>query len=338
MSRPSFRFYPLAFAFAAFYWGLPALTIVSGLLMIWGMVSLLRGYRFYWQPGAFFALILLGIMVWRSAWLHAHNPQIEFHFHWILLLYLLPMFSCWGQWQPVHLHRALLLGSTPGLIWGVWQLLKPAELQWAMQIGFHMYPRAEGLLSNPIMLSEGLLVVACWSFARLRTSLPRWERNAIWVHIIWSLLIIIFSRVRAGLLGFIVLFFLVAFFDARLRKWALALLLVLTAGFALSLQIFGFNFDSIEARVEIYRVSWDLFCQHPLLGIGSHAFRAYTDVGIHSHNTLLGMAVENGVIGLAIYGFWMVYQVHILWRLWLVRKQKEDQAWVVTALVLVFLN
>ena len=78
----------------------------------------------------------------------------------------------------------------------------------------------------------------------------------------------------------------------------------------------GIDF-ALADRLPIWKTAWNMFENHPVNGIGAHAFRkAYPDyasaddvwqqqggVGMHAHHWLLEILAETGLIGLLIFGF-----------------------------------
>ncbi len=80
----------------------------------------------------------------------------------------------------------------------------------------------------------------------------------------------------------------------------------------------------LGGRVNIWRQGFDAFFDHPIIGVGSGAFRLAVDSGMSSHNSYLTVMVEVGTIGfvlLAIIAGIAVYQAirHPKWdaRFWL---------------------
>lgn len=74
---------------------------------------------------------------------------------------------------------------------------------------------------------------------------------------------------------------------------------------------------ALADRLPIWKTAWNMFENHPINGIGAHAFRkAYSDyaptddvwqqqggVGMHAHHWLLEILAETGLIGLIIFAF-----------------------------------
>ena len=282
--------------------------------------------------------LLLGWIVVAALIAQARQPDMkQTDFHWALVSFWIraPAMVREIQWE--RLHRVLLVLSVPGILHSVYWLLQPAEIAHALDIGFSMYPRAEGLVSNAITNAEGLAILACWSLARLSSKLSPRERRLILIHLLFSILIVVFSRVRSGILGFSVLMFLTALFSERSRRLSLiglGVTIVLSIG---AIAFFGFNMASIEERMILIRNSLKLWVQHPWVGIGPDRFTDYplggeTITG-HPHNTWLGIGVETGIVGIVIYTLFIILLGHRLWCLFRDRKQNPDVPdWAIRAM------
>jgi len=237
----------------------------------------------------------------------------KFESHWPIGLFWTVSAAMVAGLRWEWLHRALILVSVPGLLFSCWWLVRPDEFRHALDIGFHMYPRATGFVSNAITNAEGLAVLAAWTLARLdggpAAKLGGRERKWLYVHLTVSVLVVVFSRVRAGILGFTGLLLLHAFLSPRWRRFSLTLWLAMAVLFLGGIAIFGFNMASIRERVRLVEHSVHLVLDHPVVGIGPKQFERYPmeDGGrvSHPHNTLLGVAAETGLLGLAAYLLWM---------------------------------
>jgi O-antigen ligase len=80
----------------------------------------------------------------------------------------------------------------------------------------------------------------------------------------------------------------------------------------------------LGGRMALWRAGITTFCQHPLLGVGSGAFRTVIELGGVTHNTFLSVLAELGIIGfvlfvviLAIVVYQAVHQPKRYSRLWL---------------------
>jgi putative inorganic carbon (HCO3(-)) transporter len=72
----------------------------------------------------------------------------------------------------------------------------------------------------------------------------------------------------------------------------------------------------IEYREAVYTGGWEMFLQHPLLGWGFHQMPSelprhvtgYHQTVLYPHNTYLEIAVEGGLLGLALY-VWLMWEL-----------------------------
>ncbi len=332
----------------AFYWSLASFSlgiatqqisfflffIAQGLLAArygWPMGGVVQsGYR---AAGSLFAWIVVSALVAQVR--HPDLPAADFHWAFIAMWVVSTVLVSRISW--VDLHRWLLVLSVPGLIRSILWLLQPDEIRHAMDIGFSMYPRAFGLVSNAITNAEGLVVLAGWSIARYTEKLSVRERRLILLHIAVSVLIVALSRVRSGILGFSVLFFLAALFSNRLRRVGIIALIGTLIAAGASIAFFGFNMASIEERLDLIQSSLQLWRMYPMLGIGPDRWEAVPlgeDILVgHPHNTVLAIMVESGLIGL---GFYLAFVVALLRRyFWLFKNRRRLERapeWVVKAL------
>ena len=288
------------------------------------------------------AVLFFVAMVISAVVAHHKVPVAEqTRIHWALIAFwaITPSIGAWIRWET--LHRVLLAVSVPGLIYSVIWLLQPDEMAFSQKHGFHTYPRAEGFVSNPITNAEGLVILACWSLARLTETVGKRERRLIIGHLVLSILIIVFSRVRSGIVGLTILLAVLSFYKPRLRRLTLSVLTVIVILFPLTVSFFGFNHASIRERLTLIELNIDLFGEHPLFGIGPNKFGEPLNAGGelpgHPHNTLIGMAVEHGIMGLAFY---LVFMLGMMRQLWLLHARSSSLAppWVIRALALVFLS
>lgn len=271
------------------------------------------------------------------------KTTVDFEYHWAFLAFWLvtPALVEKTNWNTVH--RLMLILSVPGLIYSYYWMIRPDEIAWALEKGFHMFPRASGFVSNPITNAATLVLIGCWSLSRLTDQVTKLERILIWAHLSLSVLIVLASRVRVGIVGFLCLFVLVALFSKRLRKLTLMLVPAVILLFLCTWYVFGFNVASIEERLLLLKNGWLLLKTHPFFGIGPDHFEAfyYDSIGLnsHPHNTVLGIAAETGLVGLGAYLGFMTVVGLALYRL---NRNPNIQAgshhWVVKSLTLVYLT
>lgn len=316
-------------AFAAMTLGILLQQILFSLFMLSVILSglftsmsssdvFLRSRRW---AGIFFAVVVSSALFAQI--MRPTDASVKFHWAFVALWAISPLILQRLKFR--HLHRTMLLISSFGLLYSCYWLLQPDEIAWALKVGFSSYPRAEGFVSNPITHAETMLLLACWSLARLvQDDLATWERRLIGLHLLLTTLVIVFSRVRSGMLALVVLLFVYALMSPKIRRRAsLAILLISVAAVAAFLW-FGFNVASIEERSILIRRAIDMIQQHPLIGIGPDRFDEYftsaDKVTGHPHNTLLGVAVETGLIGLTAY---LALMASLVWQLWQLRPSLE---------------
>ena len=334
------------FAFASFSLGI-AIQETTLLLFLFSQMALVVVFQrtpgTLYNKGRRLALLFMVVMT-LSALISQLRIPIEgptrihwaFAAFWGVSLFLMPRIN----W--VTLYRVVLIVSIPGLLYSIYWLLQPAEIAHSLNIGFHSYPRAAGLVSNPITNAEGLVIFACWSLGRLTGEIGPRERKLILIHLIISILIILFSRVRAGLVGLTIILALYATFFPRWRKITIWTLVIMTGVFLGSILLFGFNLASLEERIELMSNSVTLITRYPIVGIGPNNFGNYPIEGStlmeHPHNSILGIAVEFGLVGLTAY---LIFMGSVAYNLFRLRKLIKDPTsplrWVALSLTLAFI-
>ncbi len=312
------------------------------------LVALFFGLRLgtLFMPGRRVAVVFMLLMI-LSAVVAGQNLPTEANtrIHWGLAAFWVVSPAVFARIDWVKCYRIMLCLSVPALLFSIYWLLRPDEIAWAMgEGGFNHYPRAAGFVNNPITYAESLVVLAGWTLARLHYAPPAGrERKWMYVHLALSVLVVVFSRVRSGILGFAALFLLNALLTPRFRKWGLALCAAIPLLFALLTQLFGFNLASIEERVDLAQQSVALFVEHPVFGIGPNRFEkevpGHGKLPKHPHNTLLAMATEFGVVGLLGY-LAFVISLALQLRMLLLRHRNVDDglSWVVHALLFGFVS
>jgi O-antigen ligase len=72
--------------------------------------------------------------------------------------------------------------------------------------------------------------------------------------------------------------------------------------------------SGMSGRLLAWQATWDLFADHPILGVGFRAHEHILQVGSSSHNGYLAMLSEVGVIGFACVLYLIVSGIRSLWR------------------------
>ncbi len=110
----------------------------------------------------------------------------------------------------------------------------------------------------------------------------------------------------------------------------------------------------LGGRVDIWREGMTVFSEHPLLGVGSGAFRSAMELGKAPHNSFLSVLVEIGIIGFGLFVIILAMTVYyarnqpkLRSRLWLtilmvwvlgassLSLEHRKQTWLILSLVVV---
>ena len=59
--------------------------------------------------------------------------------------------------------------------------------------------------------------------------------------------------------------------------------------------------ESAASRLDFWKLAWDYFLDHPLTGIGYHAFHHVNPAGLDTHNMYVKQMAELGIFGIALF-------------------------------------
>jgi putative inorganic carbon (hco3(-)) transporter len=59
--------------------------------------------------------------------------------------------------------------------------------------------------------------------------------------------------------------------------------------------------SSAASRIDFWKLAWDYFLEHPLTGIGYHAFHHVNPAGLDTHNMYVKQMAELGIFGIALF-------------------------------------
>lgn len=181
-----------------------------------------------------------------------------------------------------------------------------------------------GMFQNPNDMALNMVAVLPIAFLvtmRAKTLFWRLLGAGTILAMIWSVIV---SYSRGGFIGLAVMMLIVGFHVARRRPsvaagaalaFVLALPLVPPSYWDRMSSITDDSRDatgSREARRTLLREAWNTFLAFPVTGVGAGMFQAYNPPGRveiwrETHNVVLQVAAELGIVGLAIFGF-------LLWR------------------------
>lgn len=197
------------------------------------------------------------------------------------------------------------------------------------ELGYHA-ERARGPFLQPVAngVSLNLLALMVWhSYERGRL------RGAKMLMLLASVPIAIFATLtRAVWLGFVGSVIAVVAFSAkrslRLAFVILSLLAIAGLGITMGTTPLGEvvldrvgESDPVDYRMAVYAGGWQMFLERPVMGWGFHQMpeelpqyvSEFKDKVLYPHNTYLEVLVENGLVGLALYG-WLMFELWLLGR------------------------
>ena len=178
-----------------------------------------------------------------------------------------------------------------------------------------------GIFGNPNDLALNMVVflpfALVWFF---RERAPLLRRGIAGVCALLMLATIVFTRSRGGALGLAAMVMVLALGSLRLKPAiAAATLAAVILAAPLAPSSFWERMESIadaqkdatgsrQARLDLMKEAWTVFIDHPIVGIGLGQFVNYDPTGRReawnvTHNALLQVATELGVVGLAPFVF-----------------------------------
>lgn len=222
---------------------------------------------------------------------------------------------------------------------GLWSVVFPRYIA-DPELGLH-YGRARGPMLNSVSLGVHL-TVCLWAAWLLLPRAAVWWKPVIALLLPVMLLAIFLTYTRSVYLGVAAggAAVLAAQTPRTHRRKLLAGMLVLgvLAGPLLATKLLFLEREdsgavarhSVQQRTAFAYVSWKMFLDHPLQGVGfgrfydrklpylsdrSQSFELESIRELHHHNTLLSLLTETGMIGLAAYGALLAGLMVAAWRL-----------------------
>ncbi|PIE91042.1 MAG: hypothetical protein CR997_02680 [Acidobacteria bacterium] len=327
-------------SFASYFLGIAMMQLMVFLLFLTGIYTAVKNRTPFAGPlvlntQAFLFMFAICLSAVWNAYAHGYSEEIKFHWAFLVFWFIDRELIKELDWNKLFFFT--IIASIPSIIRSFAWLCQPDEIAWAFKVGFSTYPRAFGFNANTITYSEGLIALIAWIFAYITFNENKQKKRFLLLVVLSALLIITFSRVRSGWLAFLIISFVHGVTYAPHRKVVLGFFCLLIGGFFIALMIFGFNFESILERQELLLRGINLFLEHPILGIGPDRFDFYPPISSgltsHPHNTIVGIASETGVIGLA---FFLLFTLSLMRRSYQLfrayRGRKTPLAWVTRAL------
>jgi O-antigen ligase len=276
----------------------------------------------FWPILSWFGVVLLSRLVnWGTPFQLAHDfAFIRF-----------PLFAVamWDVSKRIPVHRYIIGGLLAGIVYALLNLLS------AQIIG-------HDLIGKPLSryvgkLNEGARIGGFCAYAAPFLilwgggdhTLDQRRRLGIVVFGIIAVLLVISSQVRtaamAAVVGWVGGFFALMILRRQLKAQSILALIALAVIGAWGVYRIQPSLASIYDRVYFWKVSWKLWTQNPLVGVGissfNDAFRIVAESGMvadfaapngevyhsvnprHAHNLLLQLMACNGLLGLGAFGW-----------------------------------
>lgn len=176
---------------------------------------------------------------------------------------------------------------------------------------------AEGFNANDLALILALAVPMAWYLAALVDAKTRyWLTLANYAYIPTALVSISLTASRGALLALVPAFLFIAISLTRFKLYQRIVLFVVVVGSVLALQPLvpksslerfattgaEVTEGNLNGRLPIWRESIALMSEHAIVGVGSGGMRtAATQTGKVTHNVVLSMLVEVGLVGFALF-------------------------------------
>jgi N-acetylglucosaminyldiphosphoundecaprenol N-acetyl-beta-D-mannosaminyltransferase len=209
---------------------------------------------------------------------------------------------------------------------GQWSLVLPYYLA-DPNLGIH-FGRARGPGLNAASLGLYLTACGCCAWTLLGESRHRWQQLALLSIVLLAGIGVFATYTRSTWLGLAAAGLVIAFHQLP-RRWRLpglaaaglagACVAALTWGQIVGLEREGTAAEaehSVDQRASFAYVSWQMFKDHPLVGVGfgrfydrklpylsdrSQPIELESIRPLHHHNTLLGLLTETGLVGLTLF-------------------------------------
>jgi len=189
-----------------------------------------------------------------------------------------------------------------------------------------------------VILSLGIPVAWYLAISENNSKRAYLSKSLNYAYLPAAVFAILLTASRGALIATIPAFLFVVWSLARLSFFQRVLVLAVLVSALLALQPLvpqasfqrlatirtSTGLASLGVRLDIWREGITVFSEHPLLGVGSGAFRTAIELGSSPHNSFLSVLAELGIIGfglfviiLAMTVYYAGYQPKLRSRLWL---------------------
>jgi exopolysaccharide biosynthesis WecB/TagA/CpsF family protein len=257
----------------------------------------------------------------------------------------------WLQMLAGLVLLGLYLAVTGALeVAGQWSLVFPRYIA-DPALGTH-FGRARGPELNAVSLGLYLTATLWCAWSLMRQAPRRWQQLALFTAVPVIAGGVFFTYTRSTWLGLAASSLVVAAVEVP-RRWrlpalsaaTLAGLIVVAVGWS---QLVGLEREgsaaesnhSVDHRMSFTYVSWQMFRDHPVFGVGfgrfydrklpylsdrSQDFELESIRSLHHHNTLLSVLTETGIIGLAAFVAMLTVWARSAWGL---ARQRTSSPWI----------
>ncbi len=263
--------------------------------------------------------ILAGVGLWRA---YVLEPVILF----VILADMLRTAELRAAFQ-----RSVLLSVVPIATWALIQFVTGYGIPHPWNVSITEGRRATGPFPFPNALALFATPIGAWAFIEW---LLRPKPSVALVSWLASLLAIGCAKSDGGFLAFLIVAMLGLFIHSRGRKWAIGLVVIATIILAAVApvrqkvwNVLTFHEWSGQVRLFIWRETWDMLKDRPILGAGLGAypetFKPYhkataIEIFQYPHNIILNLWSELGMLGL-VAALW----IGIVWVGCALQNQKE---------------
>ncbi len=295
-------------------------AMLIALLLVGGAKGWLICPLFIWLPAPFVAFSALSLL-WGQAEQVAELP---------------PMFTVWAGSFAVAVTLSNRMGWR-SLEYGLVLAVAANLMAWCFGVDMHevllnwatvdylddgrMVIRSTGLVGNAneyavAMIGPALLV---WASPETFSRMSRWMLLGVAVFaaqasgsrlglvLLGGLLVLTAIRtVRVGSGPLAILFLLVLVGCSTFLNYGLSTLTDAFTPLRRLQEAFEGHETSFDLRIDLIRMGWSLFLHSPVMGHGFASFASVSRYGMYAHNNWIELAVNGGMIGLALY-----YSVHV---------------------------
>lgn len=298
--------------------GFGALGRVIGFLLagIWGL-SVLVTKRIR-TPQSFHAIFSLFILwhimsIFWSIDFGLTTSRIQAYIQLVPMIYII--------WDIYTTPKAIKNGLQAYVL-GVYMTIFSLVSNFLAGDGFYYYRfSATGFDVNNTAIILALGIPLAWYLATSENDnkFKRLFKIINYSYIPIAIFAILLTGSRAGMIttSFAMLYVISGFFELKLSRILVMGLLIIAVSRILplvpiqTLERLGTAGSSIgsldlNGRYSIWTSAIYTFSDHPILGIGSFAFRSASEIGKLAHNTFLNVLVEVGLIGFGLFAVLMI--------------------------------